>query len=387
MRFWKKLFSRKKEEEDDLELNWEDIIYERDNVDFDDEEQRSRYIINCVEQMAEAAKETELLTGEYTLVTSYLMDMEEIEALPDMEKKELERIALLLQSLEKEREHFKNRKNIMKDADFYQMRGQEQEIEEGIKKIKEGENYAGMIKQDLVRLDRERHAYDYRKQELETIRANFRGMTVIFLGVFLICMVILLALQLILEMNVVIGYFIAILATAIAITVLCVKNMDAQKEQERVKRAINKLIQLQNKVKIRYVNNTYLLDYLYMKYNVDSAVLLEKRWTDYQQEKEDRKQYADVQGKLEIYQKQLTAQLSRYRVRDPQRWVNQVAALLDNREMVEIRHEMILRRQSLRKQLDYNKKVAENAHEEIMDVVKLHPEFATEILGMVGRYQ
>jgi len=38
-----------------------------------------------MEQIAEATKEMDLLTGEYSLVTSYLTDMEEIEALPEEE--------------------------------------------------------------------------------------------------------------------------------------------------------------------------------------------------------------------------------------------------------------------------------------------------------------
>lgn len=75
MGFWKKLFQRKKKQEIP-EDNWENIVYARDDVDFSKEEQRSRYITGCLEQMAEAAKELKLLTGEYSLVTAYLTDTE-----------------------------------------------------------------------------------------------------------------------------------------------------------------------------------------------------------------------------------------------------------------------------------------------------------------------
>jgi len=177
-----------------------------------------------------------------------------------------------------------------------------------------------------------------------------------------------------------------VMAAAIAIAVLCVKYLDADRELIRVGKAINKLIQLQNKVKIRYVNNSQLLEYLYIKYNTDSGAKLEKRWLNYQQEKEERKQYAEAEAKTEYYQKLLVQQLSRYRVSDPSRWINQASALLDKREMVEIRHELILRRQSLRKQLDYNNDVAETARNEIMDVVGQYPAYAQEILDMVDRY-
>ena len=77
MAWWKRFFKKKTEpvEEDD----WEQLVYTRNGVNFEEEDQRKRYIVNCLEQIAEASREIDLLTGEYTLVTSYLTDMEEIE--------------------------------------------------------------------------------------------------------------------------------------------------------------------------------------------------------------------------------------------------------------------------------------------------------------------
>ena len=51
-----------------------------------------------------------------------------------------------------------------------------------------------------------------------------------------------------------------------------------------------------------------------------------------------------------------------------------------------MRHELILRRQALRKQLDYNTHVAETARNEVMDIANRYPSYAEEILGMVGKY-
>ncbi len=384
MKWWQKLFKRKKREE--YQDDWEQIVYARDTVNFVDEDQRSRYIMNCLEQMQEAAREVGLLTGEYSRVTAYLTDMEEIEALPQEEREEINRIASKLTTLESERLRYRDKKDRMGDSEYYQIRKQESEIEEGLVKIKEGEKQAALIRQDLQRLNGERHAYAFRRNELDNMMANFKGMVVIFLTALVICLLMLAVLQFGFEMNTYAGYFLAVMAAAIAITVLSVKYVDADRERVRVEKTINKLIQLQNKVKIRYVNNTQLMDYLYMKYNTDSASKLEKRWKKYQEEKEERKQYAEAEAKTEYYQEQLIAQLSRFRVSEPGRWVNQVSALLDKREMVEIRHDLIVRRQALRKQMDYNNEVAETAHNEIMDVVELYPEYAQEILGMVNRY-
>lgn len=385
MGFWRNLFKRRKREEYQEE-DWEQIVYARDDVDFDSEEQRTRYITNCLEQIEEASREQNLLTGEYNLVTSYLTDIEEIEALPDEERGEVDMIARRLTALEAEIEQYRGKKDRMRDAEYYKIRQQEDEIAQGIEKLKKEEKYGVLVKQDMQRLDSERHAYAYRREELQNIQTNLRGMALIFLTAFVICMIMLSVLQFVFEMNTYAGYFLAVTAAALALTVLCVKYMDASNEARRVEHAINKLIQLQNKVKIRYVNNINLLEYLYMKYDTDSSAKLEKRWKLYLQEKEERKQYAEAEAKTEYYSKQLVEKLSNYRVIDPGRWVHQTRALLDKREMVEIRHELILRRQALRKQLDYNKNIADRARNEVMDVAKKYPAYTGEILDMVDKY-
>ncbi len=386
MGFWKKIFKRK-ERKRVYDDDWEQIVYARDDINFGDAEQRRIYIANCLEQMAEANREQELLAGEYALVTSYLTDIEEIEALPNGEREEIDSIARRLLSLEAERERYHDKKERMNDAEYYRIRKLEEHIVEGIEKIKKEEKYGVLVREDMQRLERERHAYGYRREELETILVNMRGMALIFMTALVICLIMLAVLQFGFEMNTAVGYFLAIVAGAIAITVLCIKYMDANKELQRVEKAINKLIQLQNKVKIRYVNNVNLLDYLYMKYNTDSGARLEKNWRIYLQEKEERKQYAEAEAKTEYYNKQLTEKLASFRVKDPTRWIYQAKALLDRREMVEIRHDLIVRRQALRKQIDYNKEVAGNAQEEIMDVANQYPAYTKEILGMVSNFE
>lgn len=376
----------KKKTEVPQEENWEELIYSRAGVDFRLREERRKYIEDCMEQMAEAKKEIELLSGEYSLVTAYLTDTEEIEALPSGEKENLSLAANRLKTIEQERQGYLNKKNKMPDSLYYRLKERENELEDGIKRMKEAEEYGAVVKQDMQRLGRERHAYAYRKEELYGMLANFRGMAIIFLGALVVCIVLLLILQLTLEIDASVGYFVAVLVGAIAITILCVKYMDARKELQRVERATNKLIQLQNKVKIKYVNNTNLLNYMYLKYQVKNAKTLEKGYAQYLEEKELRNQYAEAEAKREYYMKQLLETLSRFRVKYPQRFTARVDALLNRHELVEMRHELIVRRQALRKQMDYNNEVVNKARDEIMEVARLYPEYAEEIAEMVNKF-
>ncbi len=78
--------------------------------------------------------------------------------------------------------------------------------------------------------------------------------------------------------------------------------------------------------------------------------------------------------------------MGNYRITSPERWISQPAALLDRREMVEMRHELIQRRQALRKQMDYNNNVAESARKEILDVADKYPAYAPEVMAMLESY-
>ena len=386
MGFWKRLFGRTDEENLFPGDDWEsaDVV---GSVDFSDGEQRRQYVEDCLEKAAEAAKEINLLSGEYTQVTSCLTDIEEIEALPEEEREALNGLARRAAALGRERERYQDKKDRMADSDYYRMRRLEADVQEGVEKLKECERYGELIRQDMKRLDRERSAYGYRRAELTGMLNNLRGMAVIFLTALSACVIMLLVLQFLFHMEVWLGYGISGLAAVTAIVVILIKYTDAEREMHRVERAVNRLILLQNKVKIRYVNNKNLQAYLCMKYDTEGAAQLEKLWNQYLQEKDERKEYAEAEAKLDYYRNQLRARMTNYHIADPDRWVNRPEALIDKREMVEARHELILRRQALRKQIDYNKDLAAESRGEIMDIVKRYPEYAAEILAMADHYE
>ena len=56
--------------------DWNDIVYNRKDVDIDDPVQRREYIGSCLQQMQEASDELDALEVEYSDVTSHLRDMD-----------------------------------------------------------------------------------------------------------------------------------------------------------------------------------------------------------------------------------------------------------------------------------------------------------------------
>ncbi len=386
---WLKRLLKKfrRDDEEDLYDEFEDEE-EESHVDFDNREQRIDYVKNCLEKMADATRELENLNFEYGMVTSYLKDMEEIEALPPEESEQLKDCAKRVALLQTSRDDFMGRPRRMSDEKFQHMERIADEVEEGYKKIKETEDYQSLIKQDLNRLDGEKHAYLYRKNELIKMIADTRGMAIICVAALGLCVLLLFLLQYFLDMNTKAGYLLTAAAAAVAITFIYVKHVDAKRELRRVENGINRIILLQNKVKIRYVNNTNLLEYLYLKYDVQSSQELEKAWQLYQEEKEEREKYRKAELELDYSQQELLRILKRYQIQDPAIWLNQTEAILEHKEMVEIRHNLIIRRQSLRRRMDYNREVvAGNSQKEIKALVENYPQYAKEIVAIVEEYE
>ena len=239
---------RKKPEEIDYEEEWEESTQE-ERVDFTNREVREEYVRNCLGKIAEAAKELENLNFEYDTVTSYLKDMEEIEAIPEEEAEELKSCAKRVELLQNSRDDYMGRKRRMSDSRFQQIERMLDEIEEGCSKLREAEQYQELIKKDLSRLEGEKHAYFYRKNELIGTIADTKGMAVICVTALGLCFALLLGLQFLLEMDTEIGYLITAGVAALAITMIYVKHTEAKRELKRVELSINKIILLQNRAR------------------------------------------------------------------------------------------------------------------------------------------
>ncbi|WP_026520511.1 hypothetical protein [Butyrivibrio sp. FCS006] len=368
--------------------DWNDIVYTRKDVDIDDPVQRREYIGSCLQQMQEASRELDALEMEYNDVTSHLRDMEEIDALPPEQRAEINECAKKILESQEQQDKFDRRKSRMTDAEFEHMERLQSDAKEGAKKLAEAEDYQKKIRNDLKRLDSEREAYIYQEDDILTAVENDRKLIIAISIALVVIMIFLLFLQFGLGLNVVYGYMVTFLLAAVAVTYLYIHQSNAASELKVVTKSISRLIMLQNQVKIRYVNNTNLIDYLCLKYGVNTSKELTDMYGKYLQERNERAKVEDARRLLDSNQKDLVYMLRHFRVKDPDIWIHQVEALLDHNEEVEIRHSLNVQRQSLRKRMEYNRDiVAGNAKAEIEDMARQYPKYTQEILDMVSRYE
>ena len=228
----------------------------------------------------------------------------------------------------------------------------------------------------------------YSKEELENTIVNTRRLMVVCTVTFGFVLVALFLMGQVLGLNVIYGYMVAVLLAAVCVTVLYSKNNSAQLELKTTNNTISRLIQLQNTVKIRYVNNKNLLDYMCLKYGVNDSDELDDLHDRFLQEREQREQFKATEKSLDSSQKQLMQLLRRLRINDPEIWIHQLSAIFKPEDAEKIRRDLVVQRQSLRKRMDYNRDVvAGGAKAEIELLAKEYPEYTNEILDMVSRYE
>ena len=396
---WNNWYYHDLDDLDDDELDWEigeeDFLSKPQKITSDeklnrmmqDDEQRNVYVLECLCQMAEASDKMEQCDAEYEAVTSLLLDMEVIESLSNEDKADIKHQAKKIEAAEKERRRVYNNTEHLPEDDIEMMERLGDEIPDGIKKMREAEDYRKLVKQDLRRLSKERSDYRFKKRELTAMVMNARGIASIVAVSMVMCIVMLLVLQYSFGMEVTIGYVLAGGVGAIALTILYLKYLESVRELEKIGKSINKLISIHNTVKIRYINNTNLLQYYYMKFNVSSSEDLEILWDIYETEIEAIEKEERLKDDLAGFYNKLVSTLAKVGVTDPDIWIHQCKALYDHKEMVEVRHALIARRQKLREQMEYNKNIAIESKDRIAMLAQRYPEYSKEISEVVSKYK
>lgn len=391
MSFWKRLFGKKRNGNiPAVETGTEEYaipVFHREHINVHNRQEREQYVRSCLGQIADAERELRHLEYEYNAVTSHLTDIEELERLPEQMRLEIREIAEKLSALEEAQVGYKQKKVRISEKEYSKMEQMEGDVEEGIRKLKEAEEYHKLVKSDLRRLSGERHAYEYRQEELEQELKNASGIAIICFVSLIVCLIILFILQVTLQLDTKLGYVLVVCIAAAIILKLFLRHGDAGREIVRVEKDINRLILLQNTVKIRYVNNKNLLDYLYLKFHVKKSAELENIWDRYREEKAERERMERDSKDYIYYQKEFLRLLRQSRIRDTSVWLHQIGAVLDGEEMKQLRQGLVGRRKALREQVDYNRALAKAAQAEVTEISGKYPKYKEEILELITDYE
>ena len=148
-------------------------------------------------------------------------------------------------------------------------------------------------------------------------------------------------------------FILAFLATAVASYIL-IRMQDCAKDIKRCEVNQNYAIALENRVKIRYVNTKNAVDYTCNRFNVNNSRELTYNYEQYQEVSKEREKLKNVNEDLDYFNNRLVRILRGLHLYDAKIWLNYANAVIDPKEMVELKHGYFTRRQSLRNRIEYN---------------------------------
>ena len=90
---------------------------------------------------------------------------------------------------------------------------------------------------------------------------------------------------------------------------------------------------------------------------------------------------------MEEARHELLSFLKAVHIKDPSVFAFQPSILMEESEMTEMRHNLIIQRQRLKKGMDFNAYNLEQSKHEIEQLVKDYPQYAREILAIVSQYE
>ena len=381
------LFKRKKKQRTQPQIN-RAAQQKRLSEEVSQEAERNRkdiqhYIINCCEQIIEAKKELEEEKAEYRIVSDYLNDIQTLEELPDEDLAEIHNAAENVHKLDRLRDEYQNAEKKISDSQFAQMQQEEDKIPGAILRLQTTEAYQATVKKDMNYLEGEKTEWHYNKLELIHQQKILKLLSFVLFGVFAMSVVILIVLQAGFYQDTRYAWIFVLFAAAVSGFCIFIKMTSNQTEIKRSEVNMNHAIELLNKIKFKYVNVTNAVDYAREKYRVKNSYELNYVLEQYLNEVKEREKFEKTNQDLQYFNDKLVGLLKRYRLYDAEVWINRSQALVDKNEMVEVKHNLIVRRQKLRSRIEFNSKSIRERRSEIDSILKKQNINTPEIRGII----
>ena len=322
--------------------------------DYKNSKKIEQYVVERLEQLIGVTKEFEEQKSEYRMITSYLNDIQMLEDMPAEERKKISDIAMNVVQLNAARTEFLNSAKKLSDAQFVLLEQSEEKLPDAIRRLTENEAYRDMLKKDLKYLDREKSEWILRREYLSGQQKRLKYLLYILVGTAATLAVTFGILQLIFEMDFHYAWMGLLLVTAVLVSWVFLRIQNDASELSAAERNQNRAILLENRVKIKYVGIESAVGYACEKYHVQNAAELNKQWGYYLEAVKEREKYQRTNEDLDYFNGRLVRVLSGYKLHDARVWVGQAAALVDPKEMVEVKHDLIGRRQKVREQIMNN---------------------------------
>lgn len=341
------------------------------------------YVANQCEQIGNAVAELEEARLEYDIATKYLMDMQILDDLSLSEKEKIQDIANNIILTQNNINNAASNTKRISDAQYVDFERMKDEIPTAVRRLKENEEYQSKLKRDLDILEGEKISWLQEKIHLEQELVWIKKIAILLFILFGAGFVTLFGIQILGDRDLSTGFMIVIAAIGIGGIALLIRK---QNDENLILQSVtnrNYAISLQNKVKLKYVSITNAVDYAKEHYHVKNAYDFRHQWEQYLETVKEKERIERNNEDLIFFYNQLRRALFPYELYDSRIWETQIHALLDPKEMVEIRHELLVRRQKIRERIELQYRQLESAKYDFESVLNQKQGFESEFTRII----
>lgn len=337
-------------------------------------------------QIIDTTHTLEEIKGEYQAVTAYLTDIQKIELMPEEDREKVNDLARRILTLNKDKTRYHKGARKINDIQYKHMAKYEDVLPVQMKEMKRHESYQETIETDMKYLEREKEDLFEEQEEIFHKQSYLKRIAITTCILVVLLFLLFVGVNSALKVDMVIPFLLTIIMALSSALYIFMNTLSNRKDMKTIELKLNRAILLQNKVKIKYINNTNALEYSYQKFMVESYEQLKQLWEEYLKAKSDEERYEQSSNQLDICNRDLIRNLRNYNISDSKIWIYQATALIDNKEMVEVRHRLNVRRQKLRENLDYNNSLRDKSMKEVAKFIEMKPENRGEIIKFLKSY-
>lgn len=355
-----------------------------------EEELRSEDILTQAEEACKQVLEVEQQIieskNEYNTVTSHLSDIQRIDLITKEERAEINEAARKIINLSQERLNYKKNKHAITEEQYHYLEQFEEELPKELEKLKEKERHQNLIKNDLKQLEGEKGVCNYQKESAVEKLDFLKRLSILTCVLSFAMFLVLILLASSLEKDMTLPFFITGIMAIFMIVYILIESRRNIYRLRMTEKKLNKIVALTNKIKIKYVNSTNVLEYTYEKYRVHSYQELQFLWIEFVRAKDEIEMYKMNTDLLDRYNEALLWELQNKGIADAKVWLYQPEALVDKKEMVEVRHRLNKRRQKLREQIEYNNSQLDICKNTLLSLKKNHSRYQAAIDDLTHMY-
>ena len=374
--------------EDNPKISYDEMsIPLKGRINYKDKDARLCLIRDCCDQIVTAGKHVDETRKEYAIVTEYINDVQVVRTLPLGKKNELISKALNITSIMKEKENFKKTVNAkISDKQYTSIQPYEDIMPEEIQKLREYEKYQIVIEDDMRKLEGERGSLKYEHRKIVRQQEFLKLMMTATLMILIMLSCLYLCINKVTGADVMMIFLVTVFVAAIIAFYAAVKGNNNKKTSKMNAAKMNRLVELVNKTKIKYVNNKNIIEYMCTKYSAKNSMELNYLWEQYIIRKKAEENFVRNAKLMDSYSNSVVLELDKLGVNDSGIWLNQLDAIIDDNKAEQIEKRLLKRREKLKNNIDYNNKLIKMGMDEIKKVISINSDYRIEVIAILKRY-